>query len=1338
MAIRLADGSILALAHHAEDEVADNISPPPEAQPPPPAKWKGPGQWRSYAEAAQEGEPEEDAGEADDLGLAAVNPYTRVRRGRVQKVRGYHSRSERALLHGWIPRPKWIEGQNRWALKGEAIWRANEWKPRPAAALQPGDQVQVTHPVTGNQVTGTVRAVNHDSDGVRVDVEHPQEVPRPYQLPTGTPGKRVRREITADEARGNSRPVSASDFQHLAAIGNRMVDQMKRESSPAAGLDDNWADIKTRAWKEVQKSWGGVTVDSHNGGFVPDGADEFAMSVKPGSMHSVSVPENATEAEFDAAMDSALAKFRPVLERKGYHLGVFHDDDSHRIDMDPVAVVGSPYEVEAIGAYAHSIGGAYHFATGDGYFPPHVSAAAEVQPMERSVVQLPAGAEVPVLRAPAAEPEAPALQDDPVVSAPRPYADEGLGYPGATGAAPMTGPELQASVARLRDELYQAGPGSEDWGRLMLDLAPDGGPNAEAMRRNDVVHQAGRLIDGELQRRIAEAATAQGRVQDRIRGLRKELGDAQDARYEAWHELQDASSQMQDAEAAKAGFSSMDKLQDRLDNLSSTYDTMSKEFPDGGWAMGGLTDDQVSDEIKRLSGIVATTGFKAGRQNKDVARRVDALVQHQHELIASITALEHLPATIRRDEAVKLLQEVRGDTFGGEGLTYQGRSRYTQEFSKPKPDLLRAMRWVEGNFPQTWLAYARRHSGHIGYSLTGWVKRGDYTDYKRSIRLSESPEKVTGSGAGGTVGTHEMAHIMEESVPGLVPLEQAEIWRRTSTGAVGSRTIEAPQAMDGYSREYARPDHFPLAYSGKDYATGGAKVADAYELFSTGAESLLAGSDYADTEFRQWVLGTMALLGHGAPPEGPEPQAEEAPKPALNDPVPLPWTDKGGVAEFKDSLGIDRGEMPQLSGIVNGVYHPAKEVEAAFDRFLAARGIKVTVDRVDPASLRPTQDDGSASSIRQIADKLKSGEMQDGKAVFVSSDGRILDGHHTWAGRYLADSEGGRPGLPAGMLVQRADAPIAELMKLGDEFDAQMGISKRGVGQAANPALQKPDGTGGPSAMAGDSMSKFTRPDGTLDPQRAKLHEQIIAKLLAGHKPQEHPVATFYGGGPASGKSALKPAGGDSLVVDSDAIKAQLPEYGQMTKAGDSRAAAYVHEESSAIAKEALKQAQDKHLNFVLDGTGDSSLTKLAAKVQQARDAGYEVHGRYVTVDTDAAVQRAMKRAERSGRMVPPSVIRETHQSVSRVFPASLDRKLWDSVELYDNNGSTPRKILEWPRGGDLKILDQGAWQKFLAKSGTAPNAKPYTGATEAQAKARELGPTGGYVIRRGQHERVS
>ncbi len=216
-----------------------------------------------------------------------------------------------------------------------------------------------------------------DSWGSRADPLAPAAQHGP-----GTRSKRIRPVITAAEARGNSRPVSFEEFQHLAAIGNRQIDQMKRDSSPATGLDEHWGEIKAATFARAQLPWGGATIDSHTGEALPDGADKYALSVKPAHMHTVSVPEDAGFDEFSDAMNHAKSLFRPALERRSFYLGVFHDDENNRIDIDPVVVVDTPDEVETIGSYTRAIGGAYHFKTGDGYWPPHVAGGADMASQE--------------------------------------------------------------------------------------------------------------------------------------------------------------------------------------------------------------------------------------------------------------------------------------------------------------------------------------------------------------------------------------------------------------------------------------------------------------------------------------------------------------------------------------------------------------------------------------------------------------------------------------------------------------------------------------------------------------------------------------------------------------------------------------------------------------------------------------------------------------------------------------------------------------------------------------------------------------------------------------------
>lgn len=229
------------------------------------------------------------------------------------------------------------------------------------------------------------------------------------------------------------------------------------------------------------------------------------------------------------------------------------------------------------------------------------------------------------------------------------------------------------------------------------------------------------------------------------------------------------------------------------------------------------------------------------------------------------------------------------------------------------------------------------------------------------------------------------------------------------------------------------------------------------------------------------------------------------------------------------------------------------------------------------------------------------------------------------------------------------------------------------------------------------SLAKHMRADGTIDPERAALHKQIIDGILAGHQPSPHPVATFLGGGPASGKSSVLSGSNRDMVIAADDIKGQLPEYQEMAARGDLSAGAYVHPESTFVAKQVKGEAERRKISYTLDGTGDTSFTQMAAKVRAARAAGYAVNAKYVTVDPDEAVRRAKLRAAETGRMVPETAIRAEHTSVSDTFAEAADKRLFDNAELWDNNGRTPALAAE-QHGGPMTVRDEAAYSRFLAK----------------------------------------
>lgn len=258
------------------------------------------------------------------------------------------------------------------------------------------------------------------------------------------------------------------------------------------------------------------------------------------------------------------------------------------------------------------------------------------------------------------------------------------------------------------------------------------------------------------------------------------------------------------------------------------------------------------------------------------------------------------------------------------------------------------------------------------------------------------------------------------------------------------------------------------------------------------------------------------------------------------------------------------------------------------------------------------------------------------------------------------------------------------------------------VPQAGPKPIPVSKGAINPEGM--DTFEQFQK-DGQWSPERQRLHQRIVEKHFAGKKPAKgQSVAYVLGGGPASGKSSIINAGHvsvdpDTIHIDSDAIKGELPEYNEMLSAKDHRAAAHVHEESSYIAKMIQEKASRGGYHTLLDGTGDSSFQSLKSKVDKMRAAGQRVVGQYVTVSTEVAIQRNIERAKKTGRLPPESMLRLCHASVSQVVPQAIEAGLYDEFDLWDTESGVQK--VATVRDGKTQILNQELWNKFLAKGKT-------------------------------------
>jgi predicted ABC-type ATPase len=259
--------------------------------------------------------------------------------------------------------------------------------------------------------------------------------------------------------------------------------------------------------------------------------------------------------------------------------------------------------------------------------------------------------------------------------------------------------------------------------------------------------------------------------------------------------------------------------------------------------------------------------------------------------------------------------------------------------------------------------------------------------------------------------------------------------------------------------------------------------------------------------------------------------------------------------------------------------------------------------------------------------------------------------------------------------------------------------------RAVEKAASHSSFTAAPGGAHVDTETAY-RHEGKWSEPRQALHTAILNKQLAGKKPATgKPVAVMMGGGPASGKSTMLESGSvvlppddESVHIDPDALKKDLPEFQKAAAAKDPRGAAFAHEESSHLSKVLTKDAARAGHHVVVDGTGNSDYDKLAAKVKVLRDAGHTIKAYYATNDVELAVKLAKERGDKTGRYVPEEYTRAIHASVSRVLPEAIKKGLYDEVKLFNTDVKGHARPIATAHGKHLTIHDEKLWQEFLAK----------------------------------------
>ena len=232
------------------------------------------------------------------------------------------------------------------------------------------------------------------------------------------------------------------------------------------------------------------------------------------------------------------------------------------------------------------------------------------------------------------------------------------------------------------------------------------------------------------------------------------------------------------------------------------------------------------------------------------------------------------------------------------------------------------------------------------------------------------------------------------------------------------------------------------------------------------------------------------------------------------------------------------------------------------------------------------------------------------------------------------------------------------------------------------------------SGLPDDTSEHWKKKGGGDYPaDRKLLHEKIMGEYFdhvqAPAKGQK-PMAILMAGGTAAGKSTILRHHMDEemmnqfVMVDPDGIKEKLPEYKEATKGSARNAAVMVHEESSDIAKNLRQRAIDAGKNVVIDGTMKDP-HKYGKLIDSLKEKGYDVNVIFVDIDIDQAIHFAKKRAEHTGRWVPPALMREIYPASRASFLKLKDKA--DHFKVYDRRQGTANMVWDKHQG----ILDHHA-----------------------------------------------
>ncbi len=257
----------------------------------------------------------------------------------------------------------------------------------------------------------------------------------------------------------------------------------------------------------------------------------------------------------------------------------------------------------------------------------------------------------------------------------------------------------------------------------------------------------------------------------------------------------------------------------------------------------------------------------------------------------------------------------------------------------------------------------------------------------------------------------------DKTIKAYVPVETTE-----------AKTREENQNATSKGQQPAEDKlQHPRAPQGASVPENGGEVRGKESAEAGGGDRAVGGKENA----REPSAPEKEVAHEIVPPKDAAPVSKgienHTPETVEGDKINKNWTAFGPDS---GTLGIPRAEMPQIKS----------EHRGALVNFIKARGVEAKAVMVMPKDLKPTQAEFSPQKV-DAAREHRGSE----RAILISADGHVIDGHHQWMAGLQDD-----PGTP--MPAIKLNKPVDKLLAEIKEFPS----TESAAGIAAKAATKEP------------------------------------------------------------------------------------------------------------------------------------------------------------------------------------------------------------------------------------------------------------------------------------------